>query len=217
MRNQTVFETWSPISGRVRVVDAGGQRRLVVAGDTLSAYPLSGDWSAVRREYWGRALDGLRLPPRTNVLFVGLGGGTQIHLLHQMTTPRSVTVIERDPVIVRVARDWFGLRALRRTTVLTGDAEGIVRRLLAGRRRFGLVVEDATYAEKAERSLPLLRSLVRLVSREGILIANRHFRRDARLVAAEMRRFFRQVTQRRVRREAENVVVRCVGRATLRA
>jgi hypothetical protein len=196
----------------VRVVEVSGERRLVVKGDTLSAFPLSGDWSAVRREYWWRALDGLRLPPRPTALFVGLGGGTQIHLLRQVTSPRAVTVIERDPVIIRAARTWFGLGGLGGIEILPGDAGAVVARLIAARRRFGVVVEDATYAETAERSLPLLRALVRLVSPRGVLVINRHFRRDARLIAAEMGRFFRDVSQFRVRRQAENVVVRCVGR-----
>jgi hypothetical protein len=200
------------VSGPVRVIDVDGERRLVVAGDTLSVYPLSGDWSAVRREYWGRALDGLRLPPLPAVLFVGLGGGTQIHLLRRAVTPRAVTVIERDPMITRVARRWFGLRALGPIEILEGDAEVVAARLIAARRRFGLVVEDATYADTAERALPLLRALARLVSPRGILIVNRHYRRDAALVAGEMKRLFREVTQRRVRREGENVLVRCVGR-----
>ena len=209
---RTVFEAWSPVSGRLRVVDVAGERRLIVAGETLSVYPLSGDWSRIRREYWWRALDGLALPPRLTALFVGLGGGTQIHLLRDVVSPRLVTVIERDPLVVRVARDWFGLRSLAGVRVLGGDAEVVIPHLARARRRFQLVVEDASYADGAERALPLLRALVRLVSPQGTLVVNCHYRRDARLVAAEMARFFRDVTQRRVRRQGENVVVRCLGR-----
>jgi hypothetical protein len=211
-RSRAVFEARSPVSGRLRVVDAAGERRLIVAGDTLSVYPLSGDWSRIRREYWWRALDGLPLPRRPTALFVGLGGGTQIHLLRQVASRSSVTVIERDPLVVQVARDWFGLRALGGVRVLQGDADVVIPRLVRARRRFQLVVEDASYADCAERALPLLRALVPLVSPRGSLVVNCHFRRDARLVAADMARFFRDVTQRRVRRQGENVVVRCLGR-----
>jgi hypothetical protein len=200
------------VSGRLRVVEVAGERRLIVAGDTLSVYPLSGDWSRIRREYWWRALDGLPLPLRPTALFIGLGGGTQIHLLRQVASRPLVTVIERDPLVVQVARDWFGLRDLAGVGVLRGDAEVVIARLVRARRRFHLVVEDASYADGAERALPLLRALVRVVSPQGTLVINCHFRRDARLVAAEMARFFRDVTQRRVRRQGENVVVRCLGR-----
>jgi spermidine synthase len=185
----------------------------VAAGQTLSAYPVSGDWSAVRREYWWRAFEGLALPPRPRVLLVGLGGGTQVHVLRQLAPPRAVTAIERDTLIVRVAREWFGLRAVRRLQVIRGEAQVVIPRLIASRRIFDLVVEDAAYADADGRSAALLRGkLFRLVSPGGALVVNRHFRRPARLLAAEMARFFREVSVRRIRRDGENVVVRGIGR-----
>src|SRR5437899_12463390 len=107
-RSRTVFETRSRASGRIRVVDYRVERRLLVSGEILSVYPLDGDWSRVRREYWWRALAAIELPPRPTALFVGLGGGTQIHLLERLARPPPVTVLERYPVHVRVARARFG-------------------------------------------------------------------------------------------------------------
>jgi spermidine synthase len=159
-----------------------------------------------------RAFEGLALPPRPRVLLVGLGGGTQVHALRQLAPPRAVTAIERDPLIVRVARQWFGLRAVRRLQVICGEAQVVVPRLIASRRIFDLVVEDATYADADGRSAVLQRGLFRLVSPGGALVVNRHFRRTAQILAAEMARFFRDVSVRRIRRDGENVVVRGVGR-----
>jgi len=65
-------------------VDYRRERRLIVSGDILSVYPLDGDWSAVRREYWWQALATVPLPSRPAVLLVGLGGGTQLHLLRAL-------------------------------------------------------------------------------------------------------------------------------------
>lgn len=39
-----MFETRSRLSGKIRVIDHGTQRRLMISGDTLSVYPLDGDW-----------------------------------------------------------------------------------------------------------------------------------------------------------------------------
>ena len=88
------------MSGRIRVVDYRRERRLIVGGAILSAYPLDGDWSAIEREYWWQGVASVRFPPRPRVLLVGLGGGTQAHLVHRLTTPRLITVIERDEIIV---------------------------------------------------------------------------------------------------------------------
>ena len=65
----------------------------MVHGEILSIYPLGGNWRPLRREYWWKALEAVALPRRPAALLVGLGGGTQVHLLHRLSTPRSITVI----------------------------------------------------------------------------------------------------------------------------
>src|SRR3989442_6274552 len=108
-RSRTVFEMRSALSGHIRVIDDGRERRLMAAGDTLSVYPLDGDWSPVRREYWWRALAAVDLPPRPTALLVGLGGGTQLHLLQQRRSPRALTAVEGDPALPHLATAWVRL------------------------------------------------------------------------------------------------------------
>jgi hypothetical protein len=207
-RSRTVFEARSPLSGRVRVVDYRRERRLIVGGDILSVRPLDGDWSGVRREYWGRALAAVRLPARAAILLIGLGGGTQIHLLRELARPRTLTVIERDPVILRAALDWFGLRALDGVEYLVGDVERVVPRLAAAGRRFDFVMEDATYGEPVERARALALALAPLVAPGGTLVLNRHRRVGAAGLAPALRPLFGEV---RLRRGGENVLVCCRG------
>ena len=143
-RSRTVFEGHSKMSGRVRVIDYRSERRLVIGGDILSVYPLDGDWSRVEREYWWRAL--ALAPPRATALLIGLGGGTQVHLLEKLARPRLVTVIERDPLIVRIACQWFGLAGVGRLEFLCGEAERIVPALPHGR----LVINRHRRADAAQ-------------------------------------------------------------------
>jgi protein-L-isoaspartate O-methyltransferase len=205
-----VFEGRSAELGRVRVVDYRNERRLICSGDILSIYPLDGDWSRLQGEYWWHALVMGGMPPRPRVLLVGLGGGTQVHLLARMAQPRAVTVIERDPLIVQVACDWFGLRALGGLEFLCGDAERIVPWLAGVGRRFDFVMEDAAYAAPPERGLALAEALVPLVAPGGRLVVNRHRRGDGRQVAERLRPRFREVRLRRVRRDGENVLICCL-------
>jgi spermidine synthase len=208
-RSRTVFEADTVTTGRVRVVDYRNERRLVSSGDILSIYPLDEDWSRLEREYWWHALVMGGLSPRPRALLVGLGGGTQVHLLSRLARPRQVTVIERDPVIVRVACDYFGLRRLSGLEFLCGDAERIVPWLTQVGRRFDFVMEDAAYAAPPEQGLPLAEALVPLVAPGGRLVVNRHRRGDGRAVAAALRQHFREVVIRRVRRDGENVLISC--------
>jgi spermidine synthase len=210
-RSRTVFETESELSGMIRVVEDHVERRLIVSGDTLSVYPLDGDWSRFHREYWWHALVAVALPARPTALLVGLGGGTQIHLLRRLARPRRITAIERDPTILRVAREWFGLAEVGGLEFLCAEAEVAVQSLAAAGRRFDFIMEDAAYAEAPERALPLARALTGRVAAGGTLVLNRHFRADARALTTEMRARFEQVSVRRVRREGENALVICVG------
>jgi len=207
-RSRTVFEGHSKMSGRVRVIDYRSERRLVIGGDILSVYPLDGDWSRVEREYWWRAL--ALAPPRATALLIGLGGGTQVHLLEKLARPRLVTVIERDPLIVRIASKWFGLAGVGRLEFLCGEAERIVPALVAAGRSFDFVMEDAAYAEPPERAVPMARSVVPLVAPHGRLVINRHRRADAAQLVDALRVHFRDVRLRLVRRGGENALICCV-------
>jgi hypothetical protein len=208
-KSRTVFEAWTRTTGRVRVVDYRNERRLIVAGDILSIYPLDENWAKLRKEYWWHALEAVGVPPRPRALLVGLGGGTQVHLLQQLAQPREIAVIERDPVIVRVACDWFGLRRLSGLEFLCGDAGRIVRWLTRVGRQFDFVMEDAAYAAPPEVGLPLAEALVPLVASGGRLVINRHLRGDGRAVAAALRPHFQEIRVRRVRRDGENVLICC--------
>jgi spermidine synthase len=204
-----VFETESPLSGRIRVVEDHVERRLVVAGDTLSVFPLDGNWRRVEKEYWWRALAAVELPPRPTALFVGLGGGTQVHLLRRLARPRRITAIERDPEILRVAHDWFGLRDVRGIELLCVDADVAVASLAATDRRFDFIMEDAAYADAPDRAVPLALALAARVAPAGALVLNRHHRSDASGLTEAMRTRFEHVSVRRVRREGENALVVC--------
>ncbi len=208
-KSRTVFEARTQTTGRVRVVDYRNERRLIVSGDILSIYPLDEDWGRLEKEYWWHALAAVELPPRPRALLVGLGGGTQVHMLQRLTQPRTITVIERDPVIVRVACDWFGLRRLDGLEFLCGDAARIVPWLTQVGRRFDFVMEDAAYAAPSDIGLPLAEALVPLIAPGGRLVINRHLRGDGRQVADALRPRFRDVRVRRVRQDGENVLVCC--------
>ncbi len=192
-------------------MDYRRERRLIVSGDILSVYPLDGDWSPVRREYWWRALATVALPPRPAVLLVGLGGGTQLHLLRARARPRAVTVVERDPAVLRAGLDWFGLRALGGVEYLVGDAARVVPWLASARRRFDFVMEDAAYGEDPTRARALARALAGLVAPGGSLVVNRHRRTGAGGLARALRPLFAEVRLRRVRPKGENVLVCCRG------
>jgi hypothetical protein len=191
------------------VIEDPTERRLVVAGDVLSVYPLDGDWSRFRHEYWWQAIAAVALPRRASALLVGLGGGTQVHLLDARARPRLITVIERDPIIMRAALEWFGLGPLGPLECYTGEAAAVAQALVRTRRRFDFVMEDSAYAAPLDESRTLVQVLAEVVTARGVLVINRHRRGDGSELASMLRPSFERVWQRRVRREGENTLVFC--------
>lgn len=79
-----------------------------------------------------------------SVLLVGLGGGGLAQFLRDFVPSVTIEVVELDPVVFEVAKDWFGFKPDDRLTVTLGDGldrigvlekAGRQRRTQAGRFR----------------------------------------------------------------------------------
>lgn len=83
---------------------------------------------------------GIKQAAPESVLLLGLGGGSAVHILrHELGIQAPITAIELDPMMVRVAREEFGLDAFTDVEVLEGDA---IIRIQAMRQRYDLIVVD---------------------------------------------------------------------------
>jgi hypothetical protein len=92
-----VFETESALSGLIRVVDQGDERRLVAGGHTLSAISLSGNWSSLKGEYWCRALDMVERRAALRRSSSGWAVARSLMLLAARARPRSMTAWSATP------------------------------------------------------------------------------------------------------------------------
>ncbi|HYO52617.1 fused MFS/spermidine synthase [Archangium sp.] len=138
-----VHEADSPY-GPVYVVDVGDQRTLRFDSPegTLQSAILKSDPLAVPTSYVRVATAGLALTRgRSRVLVVGLGGGAFPMLLHRLLPRRSrVDVVELNPVVVDVARRFFGVREDPRLHIHVGDGARFMAREGA---RYDLILLDA--------------------------------------------------------------------------
>jgi spermidine synthase len=129
--------------GGVFVVDQGDVRFLRFGradGDDQSAISLA-DPDAVPMEYLRYAAAGLAfVDGRRRALVVGLGGGAFPMLLARRFPGMAVHAVDVDPVVVSVARRFFGLRPGRRLAVTVKDAAAF---LAADPTRWDFVLLDA--------------------------------------------------------------------------
>jgi spermidine synthase len=120
---EVIHEAPSPF-GTVFVVDEGDERSLRFDSPQGSRQSVirKSDPLAVPLSYVRVALAGLALTQsRSRVLVVGLGGGSFPMLLHELLPRVVVEVVELNPVVVEVARRFFGLREGSRLRVTVED------------------------------------------------------------------------------------------------
>lgn len=118
---KTVYECDSDVNGHIMVIDIGKTRKLSVNGVVQS---VNHDSPSGKNMYWGRAVEGYKeyFPELHNLLILGMGGGTLLHLLSQEFPGIQMTAVEYDPEMVKIAEEYFSVKDIPNTHVIVGDA-----------------------------------------------------------------------------------------------
>lgn len=114
-------------------------------------------------------------PQPKSILIVGLGGGTLPRALAQVLPTTRIDVVEIDPAVVRVAKQYFGFATDARTTVIEADGRVYVKRALREKRQYDLIMLDAFDHEYIPEHLltrEFLEEVQSLLSPKGVLAAN---------------------------------------------
>jgi spermidine synthase len=149
-RADQVFEVTSTYH-HIRVVDENGLRVLYFDDAPESRMsmqdPLRGHFEYT--EYFHMAwLWNMQL---TNVLMVGLGGGTAQRAFELYYPGVTVETVEIDPMVVRVARDYFNFTESGHQKVHQADGRVFLRRSTA---RYDLIILDAYITGRYGSSIP---------------------------------------------------------------
>jgi spermidine synthase len=131
----------SPYS-HIRVIDRGSQRALYFDDDKYIQTLI--DRSApyrLQHAYARAMMVGLLYPPHpTSVLIIGLGGGAFVQFLNHYFPDVQLDVVEIDPEVVRVAREYFGTTAGPKTRIFVGDGREYLQR---ASERYDIIFLDA--------------------------------------------------------------------------
>jgi spermidine synthase len=164
--------------GAVRVIEHSDGLRELYAGAGRARQSAMNPNSPRRLElaYSRTAMIGPALVhPGARLLFVGLGGGAMPTFVRQVVPEARLEVVEIDPLIVRVAAEWFGFRADSAMTVHTADGRAFIEEGPAG--RWDLVVLDAfsdTDIPRALTTRSFLEAVRRGLSADGVVVSNLH-------------------------------------------
>lgn len=166
---QTVVITASPYNKYIRVNEEWGRMKLLVNGSPQSGAYIEQLWTQAWNYY-----DFWSCTPR-NALVLGLGGGTVVSILSKHFPGIKQTIVDIDPVIVNLAKQYFFVDRIPNTTIVQDDANVFVTRARKKHEIYDLVIVDICFG----RIIPgfvteqiFLQKLRNILHPEGVLYIN---------------------------------------------
>lgn len=145
-----------------------------------------------------------------SVIMLGVGGGSAIHQLQHLLSPREILGIELNPVHIKIAKRFFNLNA-KNIKLVEADA---LQWINQSQKRFDVLVDDLFIDSFDDPIRPFkcdeqwLRTLNSRLSKNGLLIQNHLCRSDALLSAKLARKYFQSALSFTTPKY-ENVIIAC--------
>jgi len=111
----------------------------------------------------------------SDILIVGLGGGTMSNTLHQLLPKSNITNVEIDPAMIKVAREYFNLVENKKVKIFSQDGRLFIKRALIKKLTYDWIILDAFNGDYIPEHLLTQEFLLEakaLLKRDGILSAN---------------------------------------------
>jgi spermidine synthase len=161
---QTVVFEKTSAHHHIRVIDHAGTRILSFDGSQETrmslSNPLQGHFEYTEYFHMPLAWN----PAITNVLLVGLGGGSVQRSFRHYYPHMKLETVELDPSVVSVAKEYFGVEESDSHKIATGDGRMYLRRT---QQSYDLIVMDAYTTGRYGSSLP-----AHLATKEFFELAN---------------------------------------------
>jgi len=205
----TLYQTSSELSGDISVVQKGKERQLLVNNVRQS---INWDAPGIEDRYWGvvsqTALRLGKLSAESNVLLLGLGGGTVAQLLSREVSGIEIDGVEVDSKIVDIAENFFGLEQISSLRVLNCDGLDLVSfptKHDIQNKSYDFILSDVYCGGKFPKEFAqenFIEAVYKLLSADGLAIFNRAFtwdnKKDLRTFAERIRTVFGNLEQKKI-------------------
>jgi spermidine synthase len=114
-------------------------------------------------------------PNPKRILIIGEGGSTIPDALQQMCPDARIDVVELDGAVDSVAREYFGFRPGPKTRVFISDGRVFVKRIVAQKPNYDLVLLDAFEADYIPEHMltrEFLQEVKATMAANGVIVAN---------------------------------------------
>ncbi len=160
---KTVLKTKSKISGEIVVKEQLGKHTIYVQNLIQSG--------GVIKDIWQKPLK--KINKASQVLILGLGGGTVVQLIKKKLPQARITAIEIDKEIIKIGKKYFGLKKIKDLEVVNADAIDWVGKYRGD--KVDLILVDLYLGgEFPPRAMneDFLEGLKKILSKEGLIIFN---------------------------------------------
>ncbi len=164
---RTVCKTKSKISGEIIVKEQFGKCTLYVGDLIQSGGIIKGIWKKAIQKTKGKL-------PLSNCLVLGLGGGTVVQLIKARYPEAKIIGIEIDPEIIKIGKEFFGLRKINNLKIVNTDAIKWTNNYQGN--KFDLIIVDLYVGGKLSpkvESNEFLKNINGLLKKDGKVIFNR--------------------------------------------
>jgi spermidine synthase len=169
----------SPISGTISLVKKGKKEvwlRMFGVTQGIDARTFTN-----KKSYWHKVaeiiLEKVKDKKHAEVLYFGLGGGTIPYLVGQNHEGVAQTVVEIDPVLVKIVREDFGLEHQESIRIVEADAYRLASEGYDFEQYFDVVMVDIfadedSLASPASTDVSFITYVRTLLKKEGMLVFN---------------------------------------------
>ncbi len=171
-RFKTVFSGESTFNGQIRVTEDQFTRYLMFGNSLQTGQDMKTPARSALRYVDGFHLGMAAVPGATSALFIGLGGGMGPRQFHDFYPKMRIETVEIDPMVARIARDYFKLPDDARLKSNVGDGRAFLEKSKA---KYDLILLDAYDAHSAPPMLTTVEFMRLVKSRltdRGALVAN---------------------------------------------
>jgi len=191
-REKVLFEGKSEFNSSVKVVeDADGLRTLRFGDDDADQSTVKvGDHDRLELRYtrvMPVAMAAVEKPKR--ILIVGLGGGSIPNFLHKHWPDTHIDVVDIDPVVVEVAKKYFGFREDKTLRVHVADGRAFIEKC---KKPYDIIFLDAYGADNIPYALAtreFLQAVRKAVTAKGVVVSNVWSRFSNRLYDSMVRTY----------------------------
>ncbi len=168
---KTLAKINSPINGEISVIEQFGQRKIVIGGLTQSG-PMA-------EEVWERGIKKLikknihRDLNESNILILGLGGGSLVKLLTKYFPGAKITGVEIDPIMIDLGKKYLELLKFKNLKIKIIDANEFSKKT---KDKFDLIFVDSYIGDKVPETLQtemFLNNLKKILKNKGMIVFNR--------------------------------------------